>query len=340
MAKAQQTAAARPSLLSEEQVMHQLVQAQTVFKTVATQEQSPLQWDSELDFARAIVMNDPTDRLRQVVPETLANAMRDLAHVGLTLNPVKHFCTLIARWNDRAKVLEAHVMFMYRGLVYLATQAGVHDIQCDVIYKADAFKIARRSDGDYFEHEINITVPRDKDNFFLGAYVAARMPKTGERKVEWVPAEDIFKMREESDSYLDREGKVRPNSPWVKWFDEQAKKSALKRATKRWEESIDEGSRWQRLHHAVDLDHRSEGGTTIEGVATEVEVQKLSVDQITEIETKAQELGHIDVNKYLRKVCAAYGTEVLADIPAKCYPEILERIAASKAEVEKRKNKK
>lgn len=318
--------------------MHQLVQAQTAFKTVTAHDQSSLVWDSELDFARSIVMSDSTQRLRQVVPETLAACMRDLAHVGLTLNPIKHFCTLIPRWNEKEKTLEAHLMFMYRGLVYLATQAGVHDIQCDVVYKADTFDIERRSDGDFFTHKINVTVPRDGgDNFFLGSYAAARMPKSGERKVEWVPAEDIFKMRDCSDSYLDKDKKIRPTSPWVVWFDEQAKKSGLKRAVKRWEETIDDGTRWQRLHQAIDLDHKAEGGRTLEGTATEVEVPKLSVEQITTIEAKAKELGHGDVNKYLRKVCGAYGVDVLANLPEKCYHEVLERIAASKVEVDKRR---
>jgi recombinational DNA repair protein RecT len=222
--------------------------------------------------------------------------------------------------------------------VYLATQAGVHDIQCDVVYKADEFKLERRSDGDFFSHTINILAARDGEtNPFLGTYVAARMPKSGERKVEWVPREDIFRMRDKSDSYTDDKGAIRPNSPWVQWFDEQAKKSGLKRAVKRWEETIDDGSRWQRLHAAIDLDHKAESGTTIEGAATEVEEQKLSVDQIAAIEAAAKEVGHGDVNKFLRRICAAYGTEVLADLPAKHFREVLERIAVSKAEMQKRR---
>jgi len=332
------TAQPRPQLWTPDQVTGYLVPAQTAFKTVTANDPSPLIWESELDFARSIIMNDKSERLRKATPDSLAACMRDLAHVGLTLNPVKHFCTIIGRWNDDLKVYEASITFMYRGLVYLATQAGVHDIQADVVYKADSFDIERRSDGDFFTHKINVTVPRDgQENFFLGSYVGARMPKTGERKVEWVPAEDIYRMRDQSDSYKDSQGKVRENSPWVKWFDEQAKKSGLKRAAKRWEEEVDEGSRWQRLHTAIDLDHKSEGGRTIEGTATEVPVEKLSVEQIAAIEAKAGELGQGDVNKYLRKICGAYGTETLADLPAKHYQEVLERIKASKAEVDRRR---
>jgi recombinational DNA repair protein RecT len=335
--KTQQQTQQRPKLFSLEEVTHHLTVARPTFDSVVAHDQLPLVWDSEFQFARDLVMKD--DWLRRCLPQTLASVLQNIAHVGLTLNPIKHHCTIVARWNKDDKVFEASFLSMYRGLVYLATQAGVHDIVADVVYKADSFLLVRKSSGDEYEHGINIRVARGADgNPFQGAYVSAKMPNSSERKVEWVPAEDIYKMREQSDSYKDDQGNVRPNSPWVKWFDEQAKKSALKRASKRWEEAMDHGAKWQRFQQAVALDHLAEG-RIIEGQAEEVEVEKLTVEQITDIETKAKELGHGDVNKYLRKVCAAYGTEVLADVDKKYYNEILERIAASKAEVEKRRAK-
>lgn len=335
----QQNTVKAPPLRSVDEISGYLVQAQTSFKTVVSAEASPLIWDREFKFARDIVMNDPTDNLRKCVPETLTAAMEQIAHVGLTLNPIKHHCTIIARWNKGLSVFEASFLPMYRGFVYLGTQAGVHDIDVDVVYKADTFAVGRNENGGYVRHEINVTVPRDpKTNFFVGAYVLARMPKSGERKVEWVPAEDIFAMRDQSDSYLDAQNNIRPSYPWVRWFDEQAKKGALKRASKRWEEAIDDGTKWQRFQRAVDLDHRAEG-VTIEGTATVVDEPKLSVEQIAEIEKRAKELGHGDVNKYLVKICRAYGSETLGDLPAKRNAEILERIAVSKAEIDKRKAK-
>ena len=333
--KTQQQTPPRPKLFSFDEVTNHLTVARPVFDNVVTHDQLPLVWDSELQFARDLVMKD--DYLRRCLPQTLSSVLQNIAHVGLTLNPIKQHCTIVARWDKDNKVFEASFLSMYRGLVYLATQAGVHDIVADVVYKADVFKLLRKSSGDEYEHEINIAVSRGAEgNPFLGAYVSAKMPNSSERKVEWVPADDIYKMRDQSDSYKNDQGVIRPNSPWVKWFDEQAKKSALKRASKRWEEAMDHGAKWQRFQQAVALDHLAEG-RIIEGEAKEVVVEKLSVEQITEIEAKAKELGHGDVNKYLRKVCAAYGTEVLADVPAKCYTEILERIAHSKAEVDKRR---
>lgn len=341
MAQPQQTqtktqgAPPKAKLFTLNEVTNHLVVAKPVFDTVVRQEGLPLVWDSELAFARDLVMAD--EYLRQVVPESLASALRNIAHVGLTLNPIKQHCKIIARWNRETAVFEAHFLAMYRGLVYLATQAGVHDIATDVVYKADEFNIERRSDGDWFTHKINVQTTRGTDdNPFIGAWVSARMPNSGERKVEWVPAPDIYLMREQSDSYKDKEGNVRKASPWVKWFDEQAKKSALKRASKRWEEAMDHGSKWQRFQTAVDLDHKAEGGVTVDGQASVVEEEKLTIEQCAEIEKKALELRLKDTNKYLVKMCAAYGVEALSEVPASKYKEVLERIAVGKAELDKR----
>jgi len=324
-----------PKLFTLNEVTHHLTVARATFDNVTKTNAVPLSWDAELTFARDLVMAD--ERMRQVVPETLAAAMRNIAHVGLTLNPIKQHCKIIARWNGDQKVWEAHFLAMYRGLVYLATQAGIHDIGTDVVYKADSFTMGRSSDGDTFSHQVNVMVPRGtEENPFVGVWVCAKMPQSSERKVEWVPAADIYRMRDQSDSYKDRDGNIRASSPWVKWFDEQAKKSALKRASKRWEEGVYGSTQWQRFQTAVDLDHKAEGGTTIEGEATEVDAPKLSLEQCTEIEGKASELHVRDVNKYLGKICGAYGVEALSEVPASRFKEILERIAAAKAEDAKR----
>jgi len=325
----------KPKLFTVNEVTNHLVVARPVFETVVRKEGLPLVWDSEFAFARDLVMAD--EYLRRVVPETLASALRNIAHVGLTLNPIKQHCKIIARWNRDSGVFEAHFLAMYRGLVYLATQAGVYDIGTDVVYKADEFTVGRSSEGDTFSHKINVYAVRgSEDNPFIGAWVAARMPHGNERKVEWVPAADIYLMREQSDSYKDKEGNVRKNSPWVKWFDEQAKKSALKRASKRWEEAMDLDTKWQRFQTAVDLDHKAEGGITVDGHATVVDEPKLTIEQCAEIEKKALELRLKDTNKYLLKMCAAYGVEALSEVPASKYKEVLERIAVGKAELDKR----
>lgn len=342
---AQQRTAAKPPAkatvgLVGELLDKALVVARPVFERVVEQDALPIMWDSELDFAKRLFGADATGRLAKCTPDSVRSAMQNLAHVGLTLNPLKQHATLIARWNDGAGIMECTLLPMYRGLVYLATQAGVHDIVADVVYQSDEFNVIRTSEGDRFEHKIDVRTTRLPEAF-QGCYVAARMPASNMPKVEWVPKEDIYRMREQSDSYKDSQGNIRPGSPWVRWFDEQAKKSSLKRASKRWEEAIDHGSRWQRFQTAVDLDHKAEGGgRTIEGEATRVDEPKLSVEQIAAIEAAASELHVRDVPTWLGKVCQAYGVQVLADVPAGKHQEILDRIKHAKDEAEKRKGKK
>lgn len=345
MAIAKQTTAKpqqdmRP-VLTDQDALSWLVRAHTMFETVVKQDQLPLVWEAELGFARKIIANEPAQKLRLCVPETLQAALENVAAVGLTLNPIKQHVTIIPRYNEKLSVWEAHPMPMYRGLAYLGTQAGVMGITTEVVYKADTFKVGRRSDGDYFDHEIAFSVPREGDNLFMGAYTAATMPG-GIRKVEWVPAEDIYKMRESSDAYRDKDGNLSPWAPWIRWFDEQAKKSALKRATKRWEESVFEAGKWQRLQRAVQLDHQSEGGgRTFEGTAEPIEVPKLSMEQVTEIEKRATEIYPAIAGQkhFLTKICNAYGREALSELSAQHYQEVLERIAAAKEAIEKKRAK-
>lgn len=287
----------------------------------------PVQWSAELGFASDIILK--SERLRVCTPESLVAAMRNILHVGLTLNPIKHHCTIVPAWNSATSRFDAQFRPMYRGLIYLGTQAGVSDIVAEVVYRADTFKLSHRSDGDWFEHDVDMTQIRGAEgNPFVGVYVSAKMPKSGQRKVEWVPADDIYAMRAQSDSYKDDKGNIRDSSPWVMWFDEQAKKSGINRASKRWEEDVDHTTAWQRFHTAVNLDHIAEGG----GRTFDAEAQKpkLSMEQITHIEATAKDIPKVDIKKYLGKVAASYGTTALSEVDADRYDEILDRVKVAK----------
>lgn len=305
-----------------------LVPAKTVFDQ-AVSAGLPLRWDAEVGFAVARVMSD--ERLRKCQRDSLVYAVQQIANVGLSLNPIKGHCTIIARWSEAEACFLASFMPMYRGLVYLATQAGCSSVVADVVYKADKFSVRRTSEGDFFEHDIAVTIQRDTvENPCMGGYCAARMPN-GERKVEWVPIDDLVKMRAQSDSYLGKDGNPNPNSPWVKWFDEQCKKSAIKRASKHWEEMMQSDERWGAFRTAVDLDHKAGGGGITIEHATQEEA-KITIEQVAEIEAKAAEIGLNDVNRYLSKVCAAYNVTALSELPESKMDEVLDRIATATKE--------
>lgn len=316
-------AAAKVSAFTKETVHQQLAILQPDFDK-AEKAGLPVRWSAELGFATDIVTK--SDNLKVCTPESLVAAMRNILHVGLTLNPIKHHCTIIPAWNKTISRFEAQFRPMYRGLIYLGTQAGVSDIVAEVVYKADSFKLSHRSDGDWFEHDVDVTQVRGREgNVFVGSYVSARMPKSGQRKLEWVPADDIYTMRAQSDSW--KSDAESPLSPWTKWFDEQAKKSGINRASKRWEEDVDHTTAWQRFHTAVELEYRAEGG----GRTLEHEPEPaLTMEQIAHIETKAKEIPDVNLALYMGKMSAAYGVATMSEVPASKYAEILERIQVAK----------
>lgn len=317
--------------------------------------QSIINFAKESALARQIIGRDT--RLQQCTPESIQNTFMNVAFTGLSLNPVKQHATFLARWNDRIKGYECTLSIMYRGLMWLAGQAGVTDISVDVVYTADKISITKSDEGDKFEHQISIGVPRDEiSSKFLGVYVAAKMPGSTNRKVEWIPCEDIYRARAKSDSYVDNKGNIRESSPWVQWFDEQAKKVGIKRAQKRWEEAVVENDDWKRFQTAVALDNQIEGvipakESDIPGTAAHVaagndkppaEIVKLSMAQLTEIEKLVQQVAPNredapnNVSHYMSKIARTYRQNVLSEVDASKFDEIKTRISnAIKAAKEK-----
>jgi recombinational DNA repair protein RecT len=282
----------------------------------------PLNWQVESDFAKRIVM--ASRQLKEAEYHSIVEAVTNAANVGLSFNPIRKHVTMVPRYNRKLECYEASLMVMYQGLMFLATQAGVTDIVAEVVYEKDKFEIERTDQGDKFSHKLSMAARETDDNKFLGAYVAARMPGSRLIKVEWVPALDIYKMRDNSDSYLGQDGKPNPNAGWVVWFDEYAKKSAIKRASKRWEEAaMANTSEWSAFKTAVDIDNASEGvikprDTDIEGKAEPV--------LITEEQSSALLTRCAELKMNPEKIFRAYNISSFGEIRASLYEEVVKRI--------------
>lgn len=302
-----------------------------------------INFQKESALARQIIGKDA--RLQQCTEVSISNAFMNVAFTGLSLNPVKQHATFIARWNYDQKRYEAQLLIMYRGLMWLAGQAGVTDISVDVVYTGDKISISKSDEGDKFEHTIAVGLNRDGiSNKFMGAYVAAKMPGSRLRKVEWVPAEDIYMARGKSDSYL-KDGEPNPKSPWVWTFDEMAKKVAIKRAQKRWEEAVVENDEWKRFQTAVALDNVVEGvipskASDIPGTAEHLltgdkhptEATKLDMKQLAEIEKLVEQVAPNrpdatgNVSNYMSKIARTYRANSLSEVDASKFTEIKDRI--------------
>lgn len=331
--KQQDNREARTGGLTEQQVLEILEPARNPFMSVVKKSGFDLVWTRERDFAVQAIMRD--NRFEKIAREEIVLAMKNLAYMGLTLNPTRQHATMIASYDKTLRRYTARGMVMYRGLMFLATEAGAHGLKVEVVYRDDKFEHGSSSarGGDWYDYQLNPNVDRDDKNF-VGVFVAAKMP-AGDLKVEWVPRKDILKIRDQSDSYLDDQGKPSKWSPWVKWFEEMAKKAALRRASKRWEEMIGQGEKWERFLKAVHLDNEQEGvirprPDDIEGEATHKEpVALITHEQASALKAQAPTAN------FQQRICAAYNISKLEELPAARFDECLQRIEAAKIEQQK-----
>lgn len=164
--------------------------------------------DRFLRTALTILNKNP--KLSQCTWASLASCLMDCASLGLEpdgrrahLIPYKDKCTLIID---------------YKGLVELAMNSGeVSHIHADVICDNDEFVF---DTGEIKTHRIDFRKPRGP---MYAAYVIITM-KDGTKKTEVMPKEDIDGIRKRSKSA--NEG------PWVSDYNEMAKKTVFRRASK------------------------------------------------------------------------------------------------------------
>jgi recombination protein RecT len=111
---------------------------------------------------------------------------------------------------------------MVGGLIKSLYATGeVTSVDAAAVYANDRF-LFRRGDDPKLEHEP--TMADDAGNV-VAAYVVVKL-KSGEIKREVMPRRDIEAVRSIS------KAKDAANGPWVKWYDQQAIKSVIKRAYK------------------------------------------------------------------------------------------------------------
>lgn len=180
----------------------------------------------ELSFAMQAIAG--SEQLQQCDKNSLLAAIVNIANIGLTLNPASKEAYLVPRWNNRLKVLEAGLQPSYVGLMKLVMQTGaVKSVVCNVVYEGDYFEMDVADNTRPVVHRP--VLQRAKRGEKLGAYALATMADNT-RQVEWMEMQDIYTVRESSDSYKNE--KTRQYSPWVKHEDEMIRKTVVRRIYK------------------------------------------------------------------------------------------------------------
>lgn len=187
-----------------------LKEAYPKFETI-----NPEKAKSELGFAMQIFQQSPY--LQKCEPQSILNAVVNVARTSITLNPVMRLAYLIPRKNKC--VLE----FSYMGLVAMLRDNGcIKSISAHIVYEDEEFDydVAYNT----IKHKPNFAKTEKEHNSreMVGCYSRATLP-SGEIVFEFMPMWEIDKIRSMS------EGSGSKYSAWNTWRDEMIKKSVIKR---------------------------------------------------------------------------------------------------------------
>jgi len=123
---------------------------------------------------------------------------------------------------------KAQAMPMIAGILKKIRQSGdVAKISAQVVYENDHFLVKYGFDEDVEHTPPPLDKPRGKP---IGAYATAVL-KDGERMLEVMSLEEIEKVRAVS--------RAAKNGPWVAWWSEMARKTVMRRLSKRLPMSTD-----------------------------------------------------------------------------------------------------
>lgn len=214
-----------------------LYSAEVEFNKIALVEKH-VRWEEECEFAKqAIVRNE---RLQQCIPWTVQDAIKNVASIGLTLNPALGLAYLVPEYSKGLKGQECLLRISSKGLVRLATDCGVIRLaKAEIVKELDEF--AYKGIFELPEHKMNPFQDRGKT---IGVYCVAKLT-TGEFMTDVMSMEDIKKC----------ESAAKIKDVWANWFEEMAKKSMIKRAQKQWPKSKES----ERLERAITYDNENEG---------------------------------------------------------------------------------
>jgi recombination protein RecT len=190
-------------------------------------------WAKESQFAIQLFQkNDYLAKTAIGNPTSAQNAIINVAAIGITLNPASKLAYLVPR--DGMVCLD----ISYMGLLHLAQSTGsIKWGQCKLVYSADTYE----SNG-------LDSAPTHKYNAFgergevVGGYCTVKTPD-GDYLTEEMSLAEIKATEATSKA---------KNGPWKNFWEEMARKTIVKRASKYW-------PRAERLDNAIHVINEDEG---------------------------------------------------------------------------------
>lgn len=175
----------------------------------------PVKAQTELGFAMQIFQNN--DYLQRCDPQSILNAVVNVARTSVTLNPVMRLAYLVPRKNKC--VLD----FSYMGLVAMLRDNNcIKSISAHIVYEDEEFDYDVAYNKITHKPRFAKTEQEHKSRERIGCYSRATLPN-GEVVFEFMPMWEIEKVKSLSMGSSDK------FSAWQTWEEEMIKKVVIKR---------------------------------------------------------------------------------------------------------------
>lgn len=227
-----------------------------------------INWQKEQQFAiQAFQRNDYLAKVAMSNPTSAQNAIINVAAIGVTLNPAAKLAYLVPRDGG------VHLDISYMGLLHLAQVSGaIQWGQCKLV----------RANDTYESNGLD-RAPTHKYNAFgdrgdvVGGYCTVKTQQ-GDYLTEEMSSSEINAIMERSQGF--KSGK---KSPWRTDWEEMARKTIVKRASKYW-------PRCERLDTAIH--HLNTDGA--EGLQDSAEQQEIIINPVDAIKVAISAKGRTE----------------------------------------------
>ena len=193
------------------------------------------------DFAAVLPRTISPERLARVVtttmrknpellkcsPASILGCVMEASILGLEPDCQLGHAYLVPFRNSKTRTTECQLIPGYRGYIKLAKQSGdVEGIFADVVWSCDKFSVERGTDPKIV-HVPNDIGRQEEGAKAIGAYAVATFP-SGARQFEWVPADEVEKIKKRSMAGSRGFGPwSHPDDVWMMW-----RKTAVRRLCK------------------------------------------------------------------------------------------------------------